>query len=187
MEDELHPAGVAVVMCDRRILSSDPHDWDELVEEFTDAERYSRRLAEKITDGYAGKFDMPSDQAGLPPLGFRRTTEEPYVLEIDPETIGPAVGLFERYALGNVSIKQLAAETGLEAERIGNIIKNPIYNGWMRRHRGPDEERRPAAWRADPPVSDELWGTVERVRRLRSRGGGPRKRGRVDLLSGLLE
>ena len=30
LEDGLHPAGVALVMCDRRILSSDPHDWDEL-------------------------------------------------------------------------------------------------------------------------------------------------------------
>ncbi len=30
LEDDLHPAGVALVMCDRRILSSDPHDWDEL-------------------------------------------------------------------------------------------------------------------------------------------------------------
>ena len=26
LEDGLHPAGVALVMCDRRILSSDPHD-----------------------------------------------------------------------------------------------------------------------------------------------------------------
>ena len=31
LEDHLHPAGAALVMCDRRILSSDPHDWDELV------------------------------------------------------------------------------------------------------------------------------------------------------------
>ncbi len=31
LEDGLHPAGVALVMCDRRILSSDPHDWDELI------------------------------------------------------------------------------------------------------------------------------------------------------------
>jgi len=109
------------------------------------------------------------------------------VLEIDPDTIGQAVYLFERYALGTISIKQLAAETGLEAMRIQQILRNPIYNGWMRRHRGPDEERRPAAWRSDPPVDDELWATAERVRRRKSRGGGPRKRGRVDLLAGLLE
>ena len=29
---------------------------------------------------------------------------------------------------------------------------NPLYNGWIRRHRGKDETRRPAPWRATPPV-----------------------------------
>ena len=43
-------------MCDRRILSSGPHDYDELVSESAGAERYSRRLSERITDGYAEKF-----------------------------------------------------------------------------------------------------------------------------------
>src|SRR4051812_8863028 len=57
LEDSLHPAGAALVMCDRRILSSDPHDWDELVAEATGAERYIRRLTEKVTDGYAAKFE----------------------------------------------------------------------------------------------------------------------------------
>jgi DNA invertase Pin-like site-specific DNA recombinase len=187
IEDHLHPSGVALVICDRRILSSDPHDWDELVTESAAAERYSRRLGERITDGYEAKWEAHHDQAGLPPLGFRRGAEPPHLLEVDPDTIGEAVHLFERYALGTVSIKQLATETGLEAERIGNIIKNPIYNGWMRRHRGPDERRVPAPWRSDPPVDDQLWATVEHVRRKKTRGGGPRNRGRIDLLAGLLE
>ena len=187
LEDDLHPVGVALVMCNRRILSSDPHDWDELVTEAADAERYSRRLSEHITDGFRAKFRAHNDQGGLPPLGFRRTPEPPHTLELDPGTIGQAVGLFERYALGTVSIQQLAAETGLEAMRIQQILRNAIFNGWLRRHRGPDEVRRPAAWRSDPPVDDELWATVEQVRRKRSRGGGPRNRGRVDLLAGLLE
>ncbi len=30
IEDALHASGVALVMCDRRLLSSDPHDWDEI-------------------------------------------------------------------------------------------------------------------------------------------------------------
>jgi hypothetical protein len=58
-----------------------------------------------------------------------------------------AVGLFERYALGNVSAAQLEAETGLAATRIRMILMNPLYNGWIRRHRGPSETRRPAPWR----------------------------------------
>jgi DNA invertase Pin-like site-specific DNA recombinase len=186
LEDGLHPAGVALVMCDRRILSSDPHDWDELVAEAAGAERYSRRLAERISDGYAAKFERHDDQGGLPPLGFRRSAEPPHTLEIDPSTIGQAVHLFERYALGNVSIAGLETETGLAAERIQKILRNPIYNGWMRRHRGPDEIRKPAPWRSHPPVSDGLWAQVEQVRRRKARGGGPRNRGRVDLLGGLL-
>ena len=70
LEDGLHPSGVALVMCDRRILSSDPHDWDELVAEAAGAERYSRRLSERITDGYAAKFDHQDDPGGHAALGF---------------------------------------------------------------------------------------------------------------------
>ena len=47
-----------------------------------------------------------------------------------------AIGLFERYALGNISATQLEAETGLAATRIRMILINPLYNGWIRRHRG---------------------------------------------------
>jgi hypothetical protein len=67
------------------------------------------------------------------------------------------------------------------------ILVNPLYNGWIRRHRRSDRETlKPAPWRSDPPVSDELWARVEEVRRARTRGGGTRNRGRVDLLGGLL-
>jgi hypothetical protein len=187
IEDGLHPAGVALVMCDRRILSSDPNDWDELVAESAGAERYSRRLSGRITDGYAAKFDHHADQGGHAALGFRRTPDPPNTLEINPETISTAVSLFERYALGTVSARQLAAETGLEETRIRAILMNPLYNGWVRRHRGPEETRRPAPWHSNPPVSDELWARVEEVRRAKTRGGGSRRSGYVDLLSGLLE
>jgi DNA invertase Pin-like site-specific DNA recombinase len=186
LEDHLHPAGVALVMCDRRILSSDPGDWDELVAESAGAEKYSRRLSERITEGYAAKFTQENDPGGHAPLGFRRSPEPPNVLQIDPETIGTAAGLFERYALGTVSAQQLAAETRLEASRIRCILMNPIYNGWIRRHRGPNETRKPAPWRSKPPVPDELWARVEEVRRAKCRGSGPRRRDRVDLLGGLL-
>ena len=60
-------------MCDRRILSSDPHDWDELISEAAGAEKYSRRLSERITDGYAAKFDHHDDPGGHAGLGFRRS------------------------------------------------------------------------------------------------------------------
>jgi hypothetical protein len=184
---ELHPNGVALVMCDRKILSSDPSDWDELISEAAGAEKYSRRLSERIIEGYAAKFDHEHDPGGHAGLGFRRLSEPPHTLEIDPDRMPIAVGLFERYALGNASATQLDAETGLAATRIRMILMNPLYNGWIRRHRGRNETRRPAPWRAKPPVPDELWARVEEVRRGKTRGGGPRCRGRVDLLAGLLE
>lgn len=187
LEDGLHPSGAALVLCDRRILSSDPRDWDELVAESAGAERYSRRLSERITDGYAAKFELRSDPGGHAALGFRRSADPPHTLEVDPVTIGTAVGLFERYALGTVSSERLAEETGLAASRIRCILMNPLYNGWVRRGRGRAAVRRPAPWRAVPPVSDGLWARVEDVRRSKSRGGGTRNRGRVDLLGGLLE
>src|SRR5215213_7945431 len=174
-------------MCDRRILSTDPRPWDELVAEATGAERYSRRLSPRITDGYRARFERHADQGAHAPLGFRRLPEPPHTLEVDPATIGTAVALFERYALGTVSSKELEADTGLAASAIRCILLNPVYNGWVRRGRGKPATPRPAAWRSDPHVSDELWARVEDADRAKTRGGGPRKRGRVDLLAGLLE
>ena len=75
----------------------------------------------------------------------------------------------------------------VEATRIRCVLMNPLYNGWIRRHRGPNETRRPAPWRSNPPVSHELWARVEDVRRAKFKGAGPRRRDRVDLLGGLLQ
>ena len=66
--------------------SSDPHDWDELIGEAAGAEKYSRRLSERITDGYAAKFDHRDDPGGHAGLGFRRLPEPPHTLEVDPAT-----------------------------------------------------------------------------------------------------
>ena len=84
LEDHLHPAGVALVMCDRRIISSDPNDWDELVAESAGAEKYSRRLSERITEGYAAKFAQENDPGGHAGLGFRRSPEPPNTLADRP-------------------------------------------------------------------------------------------------------
>ena len=127
-------------------------------------------------------------RAATPASASGAPSEPPHVLEVDPATIGTLVALFERYALGSVSAKDLAEETGLAESRIRMILMNPIYNGWIRRYRrSRSETRKPAPWRADPPVSDELWARVEDVRRSKTRAGGPRRPDRVDLLKGLLE
>ena len=156
--------------------SSDPHDWDELVAESAGAERYSRRLSERITDGYAAKFEQRADPGGhaarLPTPRSRRTPSRS-----TRTTIGIAVGLFERYALGNVSATQLAGRRASPRRASGCILMNPLYNGWVRRRSRTGGVAATSPWRADPPVSDELWARVEDVRRAKTRGGGPRNRG----------
>jgi DNA invertase Pin-like site-specific DNA recombinase len=181
VEDHLHPSGVAWVMCDRRLMSSDPGDWDQMVTEAHEAERYSRRLGERITDGYAAKFRRLADPGGWAPLGFVRIPPA-FVLASDPDTIEVAIRIFERYAVGTLSIPQVADEFGLNDRRVAEMLKNPIYNGWV----GRKGERVPAPWRAAPPVSDELWERVAAVRASRARHGGSRPPARIDLLRGLL-
>lgn len=178
---DLHAAGAAILFADERVLSSDEDAWETWAREAVEAEAYSRRLGKRVREGYAAKFRRLADPGGNPPLGFHRVGPS-RTLAIDPETIGRAVALFTRYGSGIVSIDDLAAETGLRAEGLKDLLKNPIYNGWA--VRGPD--RLPAAWRADPPVSDDLWARVASIRERRRHGGGPRVPGRVDLLRGLL-
>lgn len=189
IEDALHPSGVALVMCERRLLSSDPNDWDEMVREAHGAEVYSRRLGERIRDGFAAKFSRHADPAGSAPMGFRRQAEEPHLLEIDSERIGFVVELFEHYARGDASFARLASSAGLAEARVREILANPVYNGWAvrgSRGRRRPEERVPARWRDVPPVSDDLWERVAEVRHQHEHGGGPRHRDRIDPLAGIL-
>lgn len=183
VEDVLHPSGVAWVMCDRRLLSSDPNDWDQMISEAHEAERYSRRLAGRISDGYEAKFRRLADPGGRPPRGFVRTGDA-HVLAVDPETMPAVVALFARYASGVVSIDDLARAEGVTVGGLTALLKNPLYNGWAERK----GERMPAPWRDRPPVDDDLWGRVADLRSRRRRHGGSRRPSpdRVDLLRGLL-
>lgn len=187
VEDRLHPSGAAWVMCDRDLVSSIPGDWREMRRLAADAQDYSERLGERITDGYGAKWERHSDQAGSPPLGFRRAPDPPQVLEIDPEPMRMVVELFERYATGTVSDADLAAEHGLGEEQVRKALRNQVYVGFVQRHRGrADAERRAAPWRSAPPVSDELFDKVQQVRYDRRQGGGPRRSDRFDPLRTVL-
>ena len=181
VEDTLHPSGVTWVMCDRGLLSSDPRDWDQMVTEAHEAERYSRRLGERITDGYAAKFRHLADPGGHAPLGFLRLPPT-HVLAIDTDKIGVAVRMFEQYASGTRSIEEVAGEFGLNDRRVNDMLKNPVYNGWVARK----GELVPAPWRSNPPVSDELWERVAELRSQRARHAGRQHPARPDLLRGLL-
>lgn len=167
-----HDRGAVLLFCDERLLSSDETGWETWAREAVEAEGYSRRLARRISEGYAAKF-RAGDQGGSPGLGFVRTPAPESRLAIDPVTVSRAVALFERYATGSVSYRDLETETGIPADAIRAILGNPLYNGWAVRHRRSADQRRVAAsWRDKPPVSDELWDRVQRLRAERRTGGG---------------
>jgi hypothetical protein len=186
-EDRLHPAGAALLLCDRRLLSSNPQDYREIKRLAADAEEYSDRLGERITAGYAAKFRGLDDQAGKVPLGFRRRKEKPRTMYVDTDTIGIVVTVFERYATGLVPIEQLAAEHGLGVEQVRKMLANELYIGFVRRHRDfLDADRRAAPWRSAPPISQTLGDRVQEGRARRTKGGGPRRTDRFDPLRGVL-
>lgn len=181
---DLHAAGAAILFADERVLSSDEEQWEQFAREAVEAEAYSRRLGRRIREGYEAKFRRHADPGGNAPLGFIRVNG---LLTIDQATIGRAVGVFERYATGTLSLVELGFETGLDPDALRMIVRNPIYNGWVVRHRrSPVEQRRPAAWRDDPPVPDELWQRVQDVRHRRHTGGGHPTPRHAYLLNGVL-
>lgn len=180
----LHERGAAVLFCDEGVLSSCEDDWERWAREAVEAEAYSRRLARRVTEGYAAKFRRHHDPGGSAPLGFVRVDG---LLVPDRSSICRAVAVFERYATGTVSLRELEAETGIDREALKVMIRNPVYNGWVRRHRrAPDEQLVPAAWRDDPPVPDDLWARVQAVRHDRYHGGGHPTPRHSHLLAGRL-
>jgi DNA invertase Pin-like site-specific DNA recombinase len=182
---DFYAAGAVLLFCDERVLSSDESSWEQWAREAVEAEAYSHRLAKRIREGYDAKFRRLSDQAGTAPLGLRRSPAT-RTLEIDPLVIGKVVDIFERYAAGTCSYQDLADAFELHADHVRAILDNPVYNGWSRRYRRSRHElRSPAPWRANPPVSDELWERVMLVRSRRLRGRPIQRRG-YDPLGGLL-
>ena len=169
LEDHLHPAGVALVMCDRRILSSDPRDWDELVAESAGAERYSRRLSERITEGYGAKFDRRTTRAAMRALGSGDRRSRPTPWRSTRTTIG-----MRGRPVRTLCTRHLERRAARRRDRPRSLA-HPLHPDEPDLQRldtptpGPNQTRRPAPWRANPPVSDELWARVEEVRRAKSR------------------
>lgn len=168
----IHASGAVLLFCSENVLSSDPETWERWAREMVEAEAYSRRLGTYIRDGYHAKFTRQRDQGGSAPLGFARTGPK-HTLEVDPDTIGTAIDVFERYATGTRSQAQVAEETGLRPSAVRAMLANPVYNGRAQRHRrSRATETIDAAWRGAPPVPDALWARVQEVRSQRWTGGG---------------
>ena len=184
IREELHSAGATIYFCDERILLSNEDDWKRWIDLLVSAEHYSRDLSKRVQRGYRSKWRHHGDPGGWAPFGFKREPEPPRRIVIDPDTIGIVVGMFERYAAGTVSMAELSAEVGIHEDAVREMLRNPIYNGWVRRN---GEVPQPAPWRNDSPVSDQLWERVAQTREARTRGGGGKARsGRIDPLRGLL-
>jgi DNA invertase Pin-like site-specific DNA recombinase len=172
IEDQLHPAGVTVYFIDERILSSDPDDWHALVEEATDAERYSRKMAKRQREGHAAKRRL-GEPGGRPPYGFCREGRPPVLVEIT-ERIARVRLAYELAAEGSTD-RDIAARVRLAKSHVSEILTNPIYRGVLR-----DESRRA------PVIDEALWSSVQEMRQRHShRHPGPTTY-RQYLWSGLL-
>ena len=172
IEDQLHPAGVAVYFIDERILSSDPDDWHSLVEEATDAERYSPRMAKRQREGHAAKRRL-GEPGGRPPYGFRRDGRPPVLVEI-PERMA-LVRLAYRLAAEGATDRDIAARVGLVKSHVSELLTNDVYRGVLR-----DGSRRA------PVIDETLWSAVQEMRQRHShRHPGPATY-RQYLWSGLL-
>ncbi len=181
---ELHAAGVVILFADEGFVSADADAFERYLDEAVAAEKFSHRLSRTITRTFAAKFSRYGDQGGSAGLGFLRTPQPEARLAIDPATMPRAVALFERYARGDVSYRELAAEAGLPEAQLRSILTNQLYNGWAVRHRRSAAEQRMAApWRSAPPVSDELWARVAAVRVERAKAAGRQRTRHVHLLA----
>jgi DNA invertase Pin-like site-specific DNA recombinase len=170
---ELQDAGVVLYFADEDFLSSDVDAFDRFLDEAVSAHKFSNRLSRTITKTLRTKFDRHGDQAGSPGLGFMRTPQPEALLAVDPAVMPTVVALFERYAVGDVSYRELGRLTGIAEGALRGILTNPLYNGWARRHRRRSDETMVAApWRSAPPVSDELWARVAEVRGMRAKAAG---------------
>ena len=196
--DAFHARGCVLYFADRRLLSSDPARQGDFGDLAVKAHIDNLDRAHAIADGMFAKFRNKADPGGHPATGFRRAGYPRPVLEPDPETMPSVVRLFELFGTGDYTDSNIAAEaarlglvapmTGrpLTSKGVGEVLRNPIYNGWVVRFRGfADEQRVEAPWRrrtepdgrdvVEPPVSDELWGRVQALRRERATIGVRRR------------
>jgi DNA invertase Pin-like site-specific DNA recombinase len=156
LEDVLHPAGVAVWFADEEILSSCDRHWDQLVDEAKDAERYSRRLARRIHEGYASKLAKQRDPGGRPPFGFRRNPDK--LIEPDPDRVPIVRRLFELSAAGYPD-REAAHEVGLPLFTARGLLTSPLVTGRLR-------DGSAAHWPALVP--EVIWSKAQAARLARS-------------------
>ena len=128
--DDLHAAGVAVLFCDERIISTDATRWDDFVREAAEAESYSRKLGRRIAEGLAAKRRRLGEPGGQPPYGYTRSGKPP-VLEPLPGQIEQVRAAFAAAAEG-MTDREVAERIGLPFYTARGILTNPLYVGRLR-------------------------------------------------------
>ncbi len=165
--DAFHARGCVLYFADRRLLSSDPDRQGDFGEQAVKAQIDNLDRARAIAGGIAAKFRSHRDPGGHPALGFRRS---------ERAASGARAGSGDDRArclvLRALCVRATTATTrspsrprardydpgapggSLTAAGIAELLRNPIYNGYLVRFRGfSDEERVEAPWRTPRPWS----------------------------------
>lgn len=160
LEDELHPAGVAVWFCDEELLSSSERAWDQLVDEAKGAESWLRKHRRRVREGCAAKLEQRRDPGGHPPFGFRRNAAK--LVEPDSERVPIVQRAYELCAAGS-SDRDAAAELGLPLFTLRGILTSPLVAGRLR-------DGGPANWPPIVPRSLIAAAQAQRARRSTNTG-----------------
>lgn len=176
IEDHLHPAGVAVLFADERLLSSDPDHWDSFVREAHEAESYVRKLSKRVGEGYAAKrrrLGVPGGNRA--PFGTRREGR-PSVLRVEAAELAV---VREAYTLaaGGLTDREVAGRLGLRLSHVHELLTNPFYAGRL-------SDGAPSA--LGPLVDAGTWDRVQELRQRYSRRHRGTATRRQYALSGLL-
>ena len=127
---DLHAAGVVVLFCDERILSSDASRWDDFVREAHEAESFSRKHGKRVKEGLAAKRRRLGEPGGQPPYGYTRIGKPP-VLDPIPADLERVRACFIAAAEG-LTDAEVATRVGLPFYTTRGILTNPIYAGRLR-------------------------------------------------------
>jgi DNA invertase Pin-like site-specific DNA recombinase len=161
LDEDLHPAGVAVWFADEELLSSNERHWDQLVDEAKGAESWLRKHRRRVREGYAAKLATRHDPGGRPPFGFRRNASTK-LMEPDPDRLAAVQAVYE-LAARRLTDREVAAAAGVPLDTVRGILTSPLYVGRLRAG-----ER--AHWAAVVDVG--LWEEVQAIRaRRRTRDG----------------
>jgi DNA invertase Pin-like site-specific DNA recombinase len=159
VEDVLHPNGVSLVMADRRLISGNPKDWQQMRELANDAQKYREDLQEKVRDGYAAKLETRHDQGGgLVPYGFMRDPTTKLVVP-NPDTMPTARRVWELSAQGWTD-GSIGAELDLTIWQVRKVLQSPLFAGFVR-------PRIEANFPAPIPLDIRLAAEAHRVTRNR--------------------